>query len=70
MVASFGDLVAYDALVGGPTGWQIDTAHRSSGWSARPLTPAQIACPRSVPLPCRDDGAGPRDCDRGQPPTT
>jgi ribonuclease D len=43
MVAGFGDQVAYDALVGGLTGRPIDKAHRFSDWSARPLTPAQIA---------------------------
>jgi ribonuclease D len=39
MVAGFGDQVGYDALVGRP----IDKAHRFSDWSARPLSPAQIA---------------------------
>jgi ribonuclease D len=43
MVAGFGDQVGYDALVGGLTGQPIDKAHRFSDWSARPLTPAQIA---------------------------
>jgi ribonuclease D len=43
MVAGFGDQVGYDALVGGLTGRPIDKAHRFSDWSARPLTPAQIA---------------------------
>lgn len=43
MVAGFGDQVGYDALVSGLTGRPIDKAHRFSDWSARPLTPAQIA---------------------------
>src|SRR5579875_1421092 len=43
MVAGFGDQVAYDALVSGLTGGQIDKAHRFSDWAARPLSPAQIA---------------------------
>lgn len=43
MVAGFGDQVGYDALVAGLTGQLIDKAHRFSDWSARPLTPAQIA---------------------------
>jgi len=43
MVAGFGDQVGYDALVGGLTGRPIDKAHRFSDWSARPLSPAQIA---------------------------
>lgn len=43
MVAGFGDQVGYDALVAGLTGRPIDKAHRFSDWSARPLTPAQIA---------------------------
>jgi ribonuclease D len=43
MVAGFGDQVSYEALVGGLTGGAIDKAHRFSDWSARPLSPAQIA---------------------------
>ena len=43
MVAGFGDQVGYDALVGALTGGQIDKAHRFSDWSARPLSPAQVA---------------------------
>ena len=43
MVAGFGDQVGYDALVSALTGGSIDKAHRFSDWSARPLTPAQIA---------------------------
>jgi ribonuclease D len=43
MVAGFGDQVGYEALVGGLTGGAIDKAHRFSDWSARPLSPAQIA---------------------------
>jgi ribonuclease D len=43
MVAGFGDQVGYDALVSGLVGGQIDKAHRFSDWSARPLSPAQIA---------------------------
>lgn len=43
MVAGFGDQVGYDSLVGSITGKAIDKAHRFSDWSARPLTPAQIA---------------------------
>lgn len=43
MVAGFGDQVGYDALVSALTGGQIDKAHRFSDWSARPLSPAQIA---------------------------
>jgi len=43
MVAGFGDQVGYDALVSSLTGGHIDKAHRFSDWSARPLTPAQIA---------------------------
>jgi ribonuclease D len=43
MVAGFGDQVGYDSLVGALTGGQIDKAHRFTDWSARPLTPAQIA---------------------------
>ena len=43
MVAGFGDQVGYDALVGALTGGHIDKAHRFSDWSARPLSPAQLA---------------------------
>lgn len=43
MVAGFGDQVGYDALVSALTGSRIDKAHRFSDWSARPLSPAQIA---------------------------
>jgi ribonuclease D len=43
MVAGFGDQVGYDALVQALTGGHIDKAHRFSDWSARPLSPAQIA---------------------------
>jgi ribonuclease D len=43
MVAGFGDQVGYDALVGSLTGASIDKAFRFSDWSARPLTPQQIA---------------------------
>ncbi|MBV8589437.1 MAG: ribonuclease D [Acetobacteraceae bacterium] len=43
MVAGFGDQVGYDALVAALTGGSIEKAHRFSDWSARPLSPAQIA---------------------------
>lgn len=43
MVAGFGDQVGYDSLVQSLTGGHIDKAHRFSDWSARPLSPAQIA---------------------------
>ena len=43
MVAGFGDQVGYDALVSALTGGQIDKAHRFSDWSARPLSPSQLA---------------------------
>lgn len=43
MVAGYGDQVGYDSLVASLTGGQIDKAHRFSDWSARPLSPAQIA---------------------------
>ncbi len=43
MVAGFGDQVGYDSLVASLTGGHIDKAHRFSDWSARPLSPAQIA---------------------------
>ncbi len=43
MVAGFGDQVGYDSLVAGLTGATIDKVHRFSDWSARPLSPAQVA---------------------------
>ncbi|MDO9710483.1 ribonuclease D [Paracraurococcus lichenis] len=43
MVAGFGDQVSYDALARSLAGAQIDKAHRFSDWSARPLSPSQIA---------------------------
>jgi ribonuclease D len=43
MVAGFGDQVGYDALVSSLAGGSIDKAHRFSDWSARPLSPAQVA---------------------------
>ena len=43
MVAGFGDQVGYDALVQALTGGTIDKAHRFSDWSARPLSPSQLA---------------------------
>ena len=43
MVAGFGDQVGYGELVANIAGGHIDKAHRFSDWSARPLTPAQIA---------------------------
>jgi ribonuclease D len=43
MVAGFGDQVGYEALVSGLTGGTVDKAHRFSDWSARPLSPAQVA---------------------------
>lgn len=43
MVAGFGDQVGYDSLVGALTGGHIDKSHRFSDWSARPLSPAQVA---------------------------
>jgi ribonuclease D len=43
MVAGFGDQVGYDSLVAALTGGHIDKAHRFSDWSARPLSPAQVA---------------------------
>ena len=43
MVAGFGDQVGYDTLVQQLAGGQIDKAHRFSDWSARPLSPAQLA---------------------------
>jgi len=43
MVAGFGDQAGYESLVSAFTDRQIDKAHRFSDWSARPLSPAQIA---------------------------
>jgi ribonuclease D len=43
MVAGFGDQVAYDALVAALAGGHIDKAFRFTDWSARPLSPQQIA---------------------------
>lgn len=43
MVAGFGDQVGYDSLVSALTGAQIDKSHRFSDWSARPLSPSQLA---------------------------
>ncbi len=43
MVAGFGDQAGYDALVASLAGGHIDKAHRFSDWSARPLSPAQVA---------------------------
>jgi ribonuclease D len=43
MVAGFGDQVSYDALCRALVGVGIDKAHRFSDWSARPLSPSQIA---------------------------
>jgi ribonuclease D len=43
MVAGFGDQVSYDGLCRSLAGVQIDKAHRFSDWSARPLSPAQLA---------------------------
>jgi ribonuclease D len=42
-VAGFGDQVSYDALARALANASIDKAHRFSDWSARPLSPAQIA---------------------------
>lgn len=42
-VAGFGDQVSYDALARALAGASIDKAHRFSDWTARPLSPAQIA---------------------------
>lgn len=42
-VAGFGDQAGYDTLVSSLTGGRIDKAHRFSDWSARPLSPAQVA---------------------------
>jgi len=43
MVAGYGDQVSYDGLCRSLAGTQIDKAHRFSDWSARPLSPAQMA---------------------------
>lgn len=43
MVAGFGEQVGYDTLVAALTGSQIEKVQRFSDWSARPLSPAQIA---------------------------
>ncbi|MCC7427149.1 MAG: ribonuclease D [Alphaproteobacteria bacterium] len=43
MVCGFGDQVAYDSLAARLAGAQIDKAFRFSDWSARPLSPQQIA---------------------------
>jgi len=43
MVAGFGDQAGYDSLVASLAGGHIDKAHRFSDWSARPLSPAQVA---------------------------
>jgi ribonuclease D len=43
MVAGFGDQVSYDSLARALANASIDKAHRFSDWSARPLSPAQIA---------------------------
>ncbi len=43
MVAGFGDQASYDSLVRALAGGSIDKAHRFSDWSARPLSPAQVA---------------------------
>ncbi|MBB5692115.1 ribonuclease D [Muricoccus pecuniae] len=43
MVAGFGDQASYDSLARALAGAQIDKAYRFSDWSARPLSPAQIA---------------------------
>ena len=43
MVAGFGDQVAYDALVAALAGGHIDKGYRFTDWSARPLSPQQIA---------------------------
>jgi ribonuclease D len=43
MVAGFGDQVSYDALCRALAGVSIEKAHRFSDWSARPLSPSQIA---------------------------
>ena len=43
MVAGFGDQVSYDSLCRALAGVAIEKAHRFSDWSARPLSPSQIA---------------------------
>ncbi|MBP0494043.1 ribonuclease D [Pararoseomonas indoligenes] len=43
MVAGFGDQASYDSLARALANASIDKAHRFSDWSARPLSPAQIA---------------------------
>jgi ribonuclease D len=43
MVAGFGDQVSYDGLCRALAGVSIEKAHRFSDWSARPLSPSQIA---------------------------
>jgi ribonuclease D len=43
MVAGFGDQVSYDGLCRALANAHIDKAHRFSDWSARPLSPSQIA---------------------------
>lgn len=43
MVAGFGDQTGYDTLVSALAAGQIEKAHRFSDWSARPLSPAQLA---------------------------
>jgi ribonuclease D len=43
MVAGFGDQVSYDQLCRSLANASIDKAHRFSDWSARPLSPSQIA---------------------------
>jgi ribonuclease D len=43
MVAGFGDQVSYDGLARALANASIDKAHRFSDWTARPLSPAQIA---------------------------
>ncbi len=43
MVAGFGDQVSYDQLCRSLANAHIEKAHRFSDWSARPLSPSQIA---------------------------
>ena len=43
MVAGFGDQVSYDALCRALAGVPIEKGHRFSDWSARPLSPSQVA---------------------------
>jgi ribonuclease D len=43
MVAGFGDQVSYDGLARALAGANIDKVHRFSDWTARPLSPAQVA---------------------------